>query len=387
MPFTESRERLNVSMVKSQSRRLVFRQIFHHAPVTRADIAEQTRLSHGTVKTVMDEFLEAGIVKEEKDLSVQVGRKPYRVTLLREASTFAVVSIQPGRAEVHLLDLSLQPLATRRSFQLKRGAGFVQSLKRVFEALARHHEDGPPLSAIGLVVPGVYEEERDHIACHLLPELAELPITDLIRQFITVPIYIGEDVHLAAFAETSEPYGATQPMFYLYAGAGVGGSYLENGQVLYGATKMAGEIGQIPVADGTRLEERIQWPHLLKACGIAPSEDETSEIRMVLTRLTAGEPRALAAFREVVTDVAGALVAMVCLMNPRTIVVGGPYGAMGDRFLDPLRQRVKASLMPEHADGLVIQAARAGEHGMIRGAAVRSLELWLDSLFSRGETP
>ncbi len=382
MPFVESRERLNVTMVKSQSRRLVFRHIFHHAPVTRADIAEQTQLSHGTVKTVVDEFLEAGIATEEKDTTVQVGRKPFRVTLVREASTFAVVSIQPGRAEVHLLDLLLQPRTAKRSFPLKRGAGFLPSLKKVFQSLEAPQGGEPAVSAIGLVVPGVYESESDHIACHLLPELAELRISDLIRQSVDVPTYIGEDVHLAAFSETSEPYGAGQPMFYLYVGEGVGGSYIDRGSVLYGATKMAGEIGQIPMENGERLEDRIRWPRLLRECGVVPTGDDSSDVRALLTRLNAGEKKSLDAFRANVSVLASALVSMVCLLNPRTIVIGGPYGALGDRLFDPLRSRLKTSLMAEHADGLVIHAARAGEQGMVRGAAVFSMELWLDSLFS-----
>ena len=58
MRFHETDERLSVSMVKNQSRKLIFKHILQKTPVTRADISIETGLSQGTVKTIVDEIIQ-----------------------------------------------------------------------------------------------------------------------------------------------------------------------------------------------------------------------------------------------------------------------------------------------------------------------------------------
>ncbi|MCK5737270.1 MAG: MarR family transcriptional regulator, partial [Spirochaetaceae bacterium] len=107
--MTNQNERLNVSMVKNQSRKLVFKHISRHGPVTRSDIATGTGLSHGTVKTLMDEFLNAGLVEEIKDNSPAIGRKPQKVHLRSEARKIGVLEIAPDRLIYSELNLLLEP--------------------------------------------------------------------------------------------------------------------------------------------------------------------------------------------------------------------------------------------------------------------------------------
>ena len=60
--MTGREKRLNISMVKDQNRKLIFHRIVGSGSSTRGDIARATGLSQGTVKTIMDEFLEAGLI-------------------------------------------------------------------------------------------------------------------------------------------------------------------------------------------------------------------------------------------------------------------------------------------------------------------------------------
>lgn len=386
MPFVEPTERLNVSMVKSQSRRLVFRHIFRHGPVTRPEIAQETGLSQGTVKTVVDEFMATGLLVERKDTTAQVGRKPLELTLNREARSFGVLSIQPDRAELQQLDLTLQPIGTKVQLDMRRGGGFQPHLERIARRFASFDRGAGSVSALGVVVPGPYDAETDRVRCRIMPELLETNLRATMSSVLDVPIAVGEDVQLAAIAEGSDPHRVEQPLFYFFAGTGVGGSYMTDGKVIPGATGMAGEIGQLFVSQaGMRLEEAITWPRFLKAVGVATDIEDEEATRMILRSLTAGEARAIRSLDRLTMTIAEALNAMVCLLNPRTIVIGGPYAALGERLIEPLRRRLDATLIPEHREQLQIIPSRAGAYGMIRGAAVAALELWLDTAFQSGE--
>lgn len=385
MPFPEPAERLNVSMVKNQSRRLVFRHVFQHGPVTRAAIAQETGLSQGTVKTIVDELVSSGVVTETKDRTAQVGRKPLKLNLKRDARTFAVLNIQPERTELHLLDLNLQPVGRRQSITHRRADRYEERLLAFLSSALPAAGAAPPLAAIGVVVPGAYEGADDRVVCRIMPELGGFPLRSRLRGIRAVPIAIGEDVRLAALAEVGAPQRAPQPLFYYFAESGVGGAYLQEGRVLEGASQMAGEIGQMWLEGRGRLEALVRWPGFLERAGITSAADVNESAQLVQRRLSRGDSTTIRALDEVAAITAVALSHVVCILNPRSIVVGGPYAELGESFLAPLRRRVLETLIPEHREVLEVRASATGDSGMIRGAATIALEQWLDTAFMNGE--
>jgi len=382
VPFHEMQERLSVSMVKIQSRQLVFRHIFRNSPVTRAVIAIETGLSQGTVKTIVDEFLAAGIVEEKKDNSTPVGRKPQKVYLCSTARTFCVLHLQPGRAEFHRLDLALQPVDPSVAVSLPSSDAYGEQLREFLSGVKR--PGASSVSGVVVMVPGPYDPDQDRVICHIMPELKGVALQEVIRSTLDVPVTIGEDVHVAALAEAGFPHNAEQPLFYLYAGSGVGGSYVCDGKVLVGATRMAGEIGQVVMRGGQRLEQLISWPAFLDACGMPAADAAAVESEAVARRLESNDRRVTAALDTVADHLSEALESMICILNPRTILIGGPYCDLGDAVLERLRSRLFERLMPEHQDGLRILSAKSGECGMVRGAAFVVLDKWLESEFSIG---
>ncbi len=369
-------------MVKNQSRQLVFRHIFRNSPVTRAVIATKTGLSQGTVKTIVDEFLAAGIVEEKKDISVPVGRKPQKVYLCPAARTFCVLNLQPGRVEFHRLNLSLHPVEPAVITSLPASDAYGENLRDFLSDMKRQGAGG--ICGVGVIVPGAYDPNQDRVICHIMPELKGVALREIVQTTLGVPVTIGEDVHVAALAEAGFPHNAEQPLFYLYAGSGVGGSYVSDGKVLLGATRMAGEIGQVVMRGGQRLEQLISWPAFLDACGMPPIDGTTNESEAVSQRLQSNDRRVTDVLDTVTDHLSEALESMICILNPRTILIGGPYGDLGDAVLERLRSRLFARLMPEHRDGLRILSAQGGDSGMIRGAAVVVLDKWLESEFSIG---
>jgi len=382
VPFPEMQERLSVSMVKNQSRQLVFRHIFRQSPVTRAVIATETGLSQGTVKTIVDEFLAAGIVEEKKDNLAPVGRKPRKVDIHAPARTFGVLHLQPGRAEFHRLDLLLEPSEPPVAASLPVSGNYGDGLREFLSGPVC--QGAGPVSGVGVVVPGAYDPDEDRVICHLMPELSGVAMQEVVQTAFGASATVEEDVHVAAVAEAGYPYNAEQPLFYLYAGSGVGGSYVSDGKVLMGATRMAGEIGQVVMGGGKRLEELISWPTFLDACGMQPGHCPTEDSEAVRQHLEDGNRRVNGALDTVADHLSEALESVVCILNPRTILIGGPYGDLGDAVRERLRVRLFAHLMPEHRDGLQILSAQGGDRGMIRGAAFAVLERWLESEFSIG---
>lgn len=388
MPFSDIQPRLNVSMVKNQSRKLVFRRIFRDYPVTRAEIVTDTSLSHGTVRTIVDELLAAHVIEERKDISAPVGRKPKKIFLRRDACVFAVIHVQPGSVDLHVVDLALDPILPSDRLHVGAQRGYETAIAEAVGSLCDERSAAPRPVGLGVVVPGYYDPVDDRVVCRLVPELRSIPILERLRASFAGPIVIEEDVHVAALAETSYPYEATQPLFYLYANRGVGGAYIDDGRLLLGASRMAGEIGQIVMANGRRLEELVGWPTFLAAS--MPSQPGVSAtsfheiVEELRRRLGAEDASLVAALQDVVDHLSVAIGHMTCILNPKTVLIGGPYALLGEPFFRLLRARVLPALIPEHREPLTIAPAAAGDYGMIRGAATLALEAWLVDELNRG---
>jgi len=358
-------------MVKDQSRKLVFRHISRFGPVTRSDISAGTGLSHGTVKTLMDEFLKAGLVEEKKDHSPAVGRKPRKVHLRSDARRIGVLEMAPDRLTYSDLNLSLEPvsppLVAARPQEMEYRSWMEGFLARIpMETLA----------GIGVVAPGPYRRETDSVISNLIPGLRQIPLEETVRGLHDIPVIIAEDVHLAALAEAED---AEQPLFYLYLSRGIGGAYLAGNKILSGAGGLAGEIGQMIMEDGRRLEESVGWLAARESLGV-PEEMSDGEARDSILKSLAEKPETAEVMITIIKRLARALSHAVCVLNPRTIIIGGAFEFLGSDFSDSLEKELRSLLIDAHKADLQLRMSGSGKRGMIRGAGMMILDRWLEMI-------
>ena len=67
---------------------------------------------------------------------------------------------------------------------------------------------------------------------------------------------------------------------------------------------------------------------------------------------------------------------IIHLLNPRAVVIGGGVARAGDVLFTPLRERVRACLMPSFAETFELLPAKLGEDAGVIGAAA----LWAKRL-------
>jgi predicted NBD/HSP70 family sugar kinase len=383
MSVTNRNERLNVSMVKDQSRKLVFQHITRHGPVTRSDISLSTGLSHGTVKTLMDEFLAAGLVEERKDNSPAVGRKPGKVYLKPGARRIGVLELAPDRLTYSDLNLALEPISPPIITTRPSGAEYRSWLEGFLTRLPVGTSDLElgALAGIGVVAPGPYRRETDSVISNLIPDLRQIPLEKTVRGLNDIPVIVGEDVHLAALAEAELLEGDVQPLFYLYLSRGVGGAYLSDNRILAGSGGLAGEIGQMIMDDGNRLEASVGWLPTREAFGIPPVMGDI-EAQDFIIRSLAEKPQAQLALTTIIHRLAKALSHAICVLNPKTIIIGGVFDFLGRDFSVPLELELRRLLIDAHKNDLTVSISSSGKRGMILGAGMLIIDRWLGTEFS-----
>ncbi|HEX9036310.1 MAG TPA: ROK family protein [Ktedonobacterales bacterium] len=217
-------------------------------------------------------------------------------------------------------------------------------------------------------------------------------------------IYVRPAVEFAALAEATEraPYSAG-PLLYVHLGREVLSCIVTDGTILTGAHGLAGGLGHWSVApDGPRCACGIQG-HLNPLCssqsivrmaiGLAAQSDEAlREVRAIThdraESMTAAQVVQLAArevepmvvlTRRAASALGRTLGHVALLLDPATIVLGGPLGVAGDPFLAWTRDEMYVALgtvRQERGLPIVISAALEPESALVgaREAARRSAQ-------------
>jgi glucokinase len=172
---------------------------------------------------------------------------------------------------------------------------------------------------------------------------------------------------------------------------------VQNGEIYYGSSALAGELGHIPV-------EGIDIPcscgnigcleTVVSATGIARQAREKVEqgAAGLLSERFAENPAAITAFdvsqacregdalaAEILADtgktLGKALAYLVPILSPDVIVVGGGAAQAGPPLFDPLREALYSRLLSFYKERCKLAAAQLGDDAGVIGSAMRALQL------------
>ena len=228
-------------------------------------------------------------------------------------------------------------------------------------------ELGGPFDAIGVGFGGPVEASMGVVVTsHQVPGWDGFPLAGWCRTRLGAPAVVVNDCDAAGLAEAALGAGAGRsPVFYVTLGSGVGGALVIGGAVYGGAGRGAAEVGHLVVtAGGGRgtVESFASGWAISRRAGL-------SDGRAVLAGCRRGEPAALSAIAAAVEALAEGLSAVVTLLCPRVVVVGGGVASFGEEFLfGPLRRELATRTFAPFAGLTELVPAALGEAVVLRGA-------------------
>jgi glucokinase len=216
-----------------------------------------------------------------------------------------------------------------------------------------------------------------------LPTWVDVPIKQILETAFDVPCHLENDANAGALAEHRYGAGAgCQQMAFLTMGTGLGAGLILNGQLFYGASAMAGEIGHVRLTPGGprgyNKEGSVEgWAsgagvaqHGAATLREALSAGETTTLAAHLHGLSAkdigmaaqaGDPVAMRIVANAGSKLGEAIAILVDVINPERVVVGGLALRLGDLLLDPARRVMRQEALAEAASVCTIVPASLGE--------------------------
>ncbi len=381
MEYEKKNTRMNVGMVKDQSRKLVFKSILNSDGITRLEIGRNTELSLGTVKTLVEEFLQTGIINEVKDESTTVGRKPKIISLQVDSRLMIILHFNRLHFHYILLNLSEEE-KDQFIYNIDEKLSLEENLKIFLKNVKVRIKNlnQKTLLGVGAAVPGPYYASKDRISSKLIPGMENIGLRALIKNYINLPVMIGNDVHMAALAEKEELEDPRTSIFYLFLSEGIGGAIIEEGHLLKGYNQFSGEIGLIKLENGNTVEEQINWLSFIKRMGYHTDDTEKDICDALLKRRDDREKKLIEEIEQITDILARVLSYTVCLINPKVISIGGKYHFLGDSFLNLIRMKLKKLLISNNSDNLVLKFSESQGKGTIFGTASYLRNVWLENL-------
>ena len=182
------------------------------------------------------------------------------------------------------------------------------------------------------------------------------------------------DANCAALAEYYAGAGKGSKRFVtITLGTGVGAGILHNGQIYHGANGMAGEVGHMSIVyhgEPCPCGRRGCWERYAATTALVRAAKEKNPAwtdgRAIFAAAEAGNPEVLALLDAWTDEIAQGLAGMVHIFNPQLILIGGGVSAQQKLLIEPIAEKVKASVMPAFAEGLEIRAAQLhNDAGMV----------------------
>jgi predicted NBD/HSP70 family sugar kinase len=379
-------------LMRRLNEQLLLERMRGNGAVSRSDLVTASGLSKPTVALALTSL--------ERDELVQLaGRRAGgrgRTAKLYELRPDAgyVLGLDVGREFVRgaVTDLS-GAVRTResRAARSPSGAARVRELSALAADLLRDAEVDGGKALLQTVVgsPGVMEPGgRALQLAASLPGWERPAVLRDLRRMFGAGTRIENDVDAAAVAEQVHGHGRDVSTFaFVSVGTGIGMGLVLDGKLHRGAHGAAGEIAFLPLGgdpleagDARRrgiLESAASAAAVVRAARRSGSRVRSA--RSVFAAAEAGDERARKIVGEEAEIVARALSAIVAVVDPELIVLGGGIGR-APGFADEVAARLAdlAPIVPE------VRPSALGEDAVVDGClAVGSEQLWEHVLSSR----
>ena len=201
----------------------------------------------------------------------------------------------------------------------------------------------PEVSRIGIGVPSVVDAARGIVYNVVgIPSWREVYLKDLLEKRFSVPVHVNNDCNCFAlgvcrFGEAS----AFSDVVCVALGTGVGAGVVIGGKLYCGRDTGAGEIGSIPYLDRDYEYERA----------------------------AAGDPEALALWREFGGHVGQLVMLVLYTYDPEAIVFGGSIAHAFGFFREAMYEQLKRFPYAKTVEGLHICCSNIDHVGLLGASA------------------
>lgn len=386
--------------VRKVNRSLILNTLRLHAPVSRAQVADITGLTRGTVSNIVTSLMEDGLVFEDQLQDSKIGRPSILLGLRPDGGAVIGVEIGVDFISVLLTNFvaeTLWEIRVKTSPSQTQTEVINQAESYIENALNIAKEQGLRPLGIGVGLPGLVNVRQGTLI--MAPNLhwKNVPLRLMWNQRFQLPVYIENEANLSTLGEYY--FGVarnTENFIYLSSDIGLGGGVMLDGRLFRGANGYGGEIGHIqrdpqgeqcacgrvgcwetlvgPRAVIRRVKNELnaqQDAQLLEACG---GDFNNLTFDMIVQCALGGDAICRQAMEEVAVNLGVGIADLVNIFNPQMVVIGGAFIQGKDILHSIIEKTILSNALQPSVENLRIRFSERTTEACVLGAVAVVLD-------------
>ncbi len=374
--FSNHEERVSSQQtIKQANSKLVFKLIDQYDGISRAQIANITKLSPTTISSLTDELLKKELVNEIGTKIVKSsGRRPILLDVNENGAYFICADLQQHGYYLGIYNLKCK-LVSGKLYNLDNydelGKSLVVTSKQLLkkEKIAKEK-----LLGIAIGAPGLIDELQERVLSSTIIPLTEsnLFYEQLVKAFPLCQIELVNESSLAAYAEIAfvNEIRHLNNLLYIDIHTGIGAGIIIDGNIYRGPHNLAGEFGHISID--------IKGPRC--KCGAKGCLETLSSIPAITNKLPKYTLKEIQRrYDELYMDVtvvvnknakylAYGINNAVNLLNPEAVIIGGQITIFGQKYLSEVIKEYKDIALRQNKE-LPILLSQVTENAVTLGGA------------------
>ena len=321
--------------IRTINRQIVLNYVRERAPISRAEIAQETALQRSTISLIVDELKAEGLIEEVEGESR--GGRPPVLMRLRAAGPVAVgVDVGTVRTVVATCDLAGR-VEDEEEFPTDPDA--AETLRRVVSCIRRlARKSRGRVEGVGVSLPGLVDFESGTALFIPYFKWRDWALAREIEEATGLPAIVDNDANAAALAELwfgRPEVREVRDFIMVLVEEGVGTGIIFDGQVYRGEGGGAGEFGHMTIGEGAPIAcksgSRSCWEAFASEYaalayyeglrgGRAPSGITFTQL---VDRALGGEEEARGALLKTAHYLGVGIANLVKGLSPEAVIVGG----------------------------------------------------------------
>ncbi len=378
------------SLLRAINERSLLELIRRDGAMSRAEAARRSGLSKPTVSQALSGLEGAGLVQQSGRARGPKGPGAVVYSLNPESGWVVGIDVGSHWVRAALADITGTVRARRDERTHRSAAATVAQISALAHGLAGERGiDWSDVTHATVGLPGVLDPDRTRLA--LSPNLpgGKQGLVEAIRAELGAKVSFDNDVNLAALGERARGVGhGTSNFVFLWVGTGIGLGIVVDGQLYRGAAGAAGEIAYLPVGPGDphdpayrrrgQLEESASAAaaqRLAREHGLRPASPKS-----VFAAARKGDAAAVAVVEQIAGRIALAIAAVVPVLDPALVVLGGGIAGNGG---DLLREPIERELHRISPFRPRLAVSALGDEVVLHGAVATALAAAQETVFDR----
>lgn len=363
----------------------LYTSIYSSPGISRAHLAKQTKLSKTTVSTLVDELIEREfIVDSGIGESDTIGRKPNCLQVRMNSHYVVVLNWYESTVEAYLVDIA-GTAVFHESRNLTDGENHVACSSSCFHESILKHCDPARILGVCVVMSAMIDAASNDVYSTTLnlSSMESSQIIDSLRTaFPGYPVDVLNDTACYSYAEKVYGNIREKNFAFLNFGRGIGATLFTEGSMLGTASGSFTQFGHYSIdphgpecicGNHGCLEVMISEQALknrIPEFGQIPSLSDLTEVTFsdLGKAATFRDPAALAMVKEMAWELSVALSNLISTVNPSLIILGGKIPALGEYFLNEVREALKKTGFRRMVDSVTVRYSQLQSDSFLNGA-------------------